>query len=238
MLSVRRLPAVENAPGLSTTATDMSDDMHEELPKTPLKVTVYSDYICPFCYIGYLRLEKLRDEYDLDTDWRFLEIHPDNPPEGRPLSELGYPPHHWDMLMANLERMAREEGVALAERTFTTNSRLALELAQAVREQQPDVFASMNRALYEAYFVHRENIGDPAVLRSLAEACGVDRRLVEGAWTDPRYDEVLDENQRSAARLRITGTPSYVFGDRVYGGALPVEMLREAAARSVSPARP
>ncbi|MGA8259086.1 MAG: DsbA family protein [Arenicellales bacterium] len=211
--------------------------MRQEQRKTPLNVTVYSDYICPFCYIGYLRLGKLRDEYDLDIDWRFLEIHPDNPPEGRPLSELGYPPHHWELLMANLERMAREEGVVLAERTFTTNSRLALKLAQAVREQQPEVFEPLNRALYEAYFLDRKNIGDLTVLRSLAQACGVDRQLVERARTDPRYDQVLDDNQRSAAGLRITGTPSYVFADQVYSGALPVQMLREAA-RSISSARP
>ena len=48
-------------------------------------------------------------------------------------TDLGYPPRHWEMLMANLARMAGEEGVTLAERTFTTNSRRALKLAQAVR---------------------------------------------------------------------------------------------------------
>ncbi|MFZ0486121.1 MAG: DsbA family protein, partial [Arenicellales bacterium] len=114
--------------------------MHADTDKAPLNVSVYSDYICPFCYIGHLRLEKLRSEYDLEVDWRFLEIHPDNPPEGMPLDELGYPPRHWEILMANLARMAQEEGVVLPERTFTTNSRLALKLAQAVREHGLEVF--------------------------------------------------------------------------------------------------
>lgn len=204
--------------------------MTDQTTKTPLNIAVYSDYICPFCYIGYLRLEKLRDHYDIDVDWRFLEIHPDNPPEGKPVTELGYPPRHWQMLMANLARMAAEEGVTLAERTFTTNSRRALKLAQAVREHQPGVFDALNRMLYEAYFLRRENIGDPRVLESVAATCGVEPEIVERAWTDGHFDEVLDNNQHAAGRLQITGTPSYVFGRQVYSGAIPVDMLRRAAA--------
>lgn len=206
--------------------------MNSHIEKPVLNVEVYSDYICPFCYIGFLRLEKLRDDYDLEVDWRFLEIHPDNPPEGRPVSELGYPPQHWQMLMANLARMAAEEGVTLPERTFTTNSRRALKLAQAVREHQPAAFEALNRALYEAYFLHAENIGDPEVLRSLATTCGVEPAVVEDAWLDRHYEEVLDGNQRGAGRLQITGTPTYVFGQQVYSGAIPVEMLRRAAEAS------
>lgn len=211
--------------------------MTDQVTKTPLNMAVYSDYICPFCYIGYLRLEKLRDHYDLDVDWRFLEIHPDNPPEGKPVTELGYPPHHWQMLMANLARMAAEEGVTLAERTFTTNSRRALKLAQAVREHQPGVFPALNRMLYEAYFLRRENIGDPRVLEAVAGACGVEPGIIERAWIDGHFDEVLDDNQLAAARLQITGTPSYVFGDQVYSGAIPVDMLRRAAAEFVGGAQ-
>ncbi|MBS1270232.1 MAG: hypothetical protein MAG794_01187 [Gammaproteobacteria bacterium] len=212
--------------------------MSEERTKTLLNVTVYSDYICPFCYIGYLRLRQLEDDYDLDIDWRFLEIHPDNPPEGKPVAELGYSPRHWGMLMANLARMAEEEGVTLAERTFTTNSRLALQLAQAVREHQQAVFEPLNRELYEAYFLRQENIGDPEVLRALADKCGVEPELVEAAWRDSRYEEVLDANQQSAARMRITGTPTYVFADQVYSGAIPAQMLREAAAHSLEKPQP
>lgn len=203
--------------------------MTDKTTKTPLDVSVYSDYICPFCYIGFLRLEKLRADYDVDIDWRFLEIHPDNPSEGRSVAELGYPPHHWNMLMANLTRMAEAEGVNLPERTFTTNSRRALKLAQAVREEQPGVFEPLNRALYEAYFLGRENIGDLQVLKSLAGSCAVEPDVIHHAWSDRHYEEVLDGNQRSAARLQITGTPTYVFADQVYSGAIPLEMLRRAA---------
>ena len=132
--------------------------------KPALTATVFSDYICPFCYIGHLRLERLREDFDLQVDWRFLEIHPDNPPEGRPVAELGYPAHHWETLMQNLARMAEEEGVALPRREFTTNSRRALKLAEAAKEEGPEVFRRLNARLYEAYFLEQRNIGDPGVL--------------------------------------------------------------------------
>lgn len=198
-----------------------------------LKVTVYSDYICPFCYIGHLRLEKLRREFALEVDWRFLEIHPDNPPEGRPVAELGYPPQHWEMLMANLAAMAEAEGVTLPERTFTTNSRRALKLAQAVVERQPEVFEALDRALYEAYFLRQENLGDPQVLRAVADACGVAPELPDHAWRDRHCDEVLADNQQRAARLGVTGTPTFAFGEQVYSGAVPLDVLRRAAVRAL-----
>jgi len=200
--------------------------------KPTVEVAVYSDYICPFCYIGYLRLEKLRHEYPLNVDWRFLEIHPDNPPQGKPVSELGYPPRQWRMMMDNLARMAAEEGVTLAERTFTTNSQRALKLAEAARRHQPQAFEALNRQLYEAYFLRRENIGDPQVLHALAGARGIDPELVEQAWNDPVYAQALNENQRSAGRLGIGGTPTYVIGGQVYSGAVPVAMLRQAVAEA------
>lgn len=212
--------------------------MSESKHKTPVPVAVYSDYICPFCYIGFLRLEKLRAEQELEIDWRFLEIHPDNPEQGKPVSEFGYPPHHWKMLMANFTRMAEEEGVSVPERTFTTNSRRALKLAQAVREQQPTVFDVLNRELYEAYFLRRENIADPPVLESLARACGVEPAVVECAWSDAHFEQVLRDNHRSAARLQITGTPTYVFGERVYSGAIPLDMLRRAMMETAGEPQP
>lgn len=48
------------------------------MAKPDLPVTVFSDYICPFCYIRERRLARLSEHYDLSVDWRFLEIHPGN----------------------------------------------------------------------------------------------------------------------------------------------------------------
>ena len=56
--------------------------------KPELLVTVYSDYICPFCYIGHVRLARLRDQYELKVNWRFIEIHPETPAEGQSVEKI------------------------------------------------------------------------------------------------------------------------------------------------------
>ncbi len=197
--------------------------------KPELRVTVFSDYICPFCYIGHLRVAKLRDSYNVKINWRFLEIHPDNPPEGRPLSELGYPPRQWQRMMENLEKMAAEEGVELAQRTFTTNSHKALLLAEAGKSAGVQTFNRLNDDLFSAYFLHQQNLGDPEVLRAIARRAGVGDEVVEQAWSDPRYERELQANLREASRLGINGTPAFIIGRRIAAGAVPVSTLRDMA---------
>ncbi|MGH8752229.1 MAG: DsbA family oxidoreductase [Burkholderiales bacterium] len=200
--------------------------------KPKLSVTVYSDYICPFCYVGDARLARLQDEFDLQADWRGLEIHPDNPPQGRPLSELGYPPALWRQMMDNLDQMAREEGLHFAERTFTTNSHQALLLAEAAKDASAQQFAALHQRLFAAYFVERQNIGQPEVLRAIAVEAGLAEALVQRAWSDARYEERLRQNWRDASRLGISGTPAFIIGEEIISGAAPVAMLREAAWRT------
>ena len=81
--------------------------------------------------MGERRLARLNEEFDVRVERRFLEIHPETPAEGRPISELGYPPDQWARMMENLERMGKEEGIVFSERTYTTNSHKALLLAEA-----------------------------------------------------------------------------------------------------------
>ena len=203
--------------------------------KPPLLVTVFSDYICPFCYIGSVRLYQLRSEFDLKVNWAPVEIHPDNPEGGRPVAELGYPPAQWQQMMTALYRMAEEEGVEIAERTFTTNSHRALLLGEAAKEEGGEVFYRLHNRLFQAYFGERQNIGRPDVLHALAREAGLSAQRVERAWEDPHFERRLQGYQVRAARLGITGTPAFIIGKRLLLGAVPTSMLREAA-RVVSPA--
>ena len=197
--------------------------------KPRLHVTVFSDYICPFCYVGDARLDTLRDTYDLDVDWCFFEIHPDNPAEGKPVEELGYPPEQWKQMMANLEQMAKEDGLPLAPRTFTTNSHDALLLAEATRALAPESFEKLHKRLFEAYFAERQNIGDRGVLETIAAECGIDRAVVDKAWSDPALEQRLRDQYWRAAQIGVQGVPAYLFGRYIVSGAVPAETLSRAA---------
>lgn len=201
--------------------------------KPRLPVAVLTDYICPFCYIGYLRLEKLRAHYDLAVNWALVEIHPDNPAEGKPVEDLGYPKAHLDGLLGALDEMAREEGVSLSAHTFTTNSHRALLLAEASKQQGTGIFYRLHRRLFESFLVEGRNIGDPQVLRALAAECGVPEKIVEQAWTDPDYERRLKQNLAAAVQTGATGTPTFFIGEQRLTGAVPVASLL-AATRAAS----
>ena len=198
--------------------------------KPQLLATVFSDYICPFCYVGDVRLERLREDYDLRINWCFLELHPDTPATGMDTSCLGYPDSKWQQMMDNLSRLAREEGISFRPQTFTTNSHKSLLLAEAAREEGADVFYALHRRLFEAFFMAGRNIADEAVLEELATEAGVSNGVLSRAWTDVRYEERLDLYRAAALELRVSATPTIFFGEQQrIDGALSLDVFRKVA---------
>ena len=195
-----------------------------------LFATVFSDYICPFCYIGDLRLERLREYFDLKINWCLLEIHPEIPASGQPVSELGYSAEQWHSMMENLDRLAREEGVTLRKHDFTTSSHQALLLAEASREAGADIFYAVHRRLFTAFFEEGLNIGDVHVLAKLAADSGVPDEVVKRAWNDDKYQQRLEANLAVAVQHQVQATPTIFFSETTrLNGAVPFEAFLKAA---------
>ena len=201
--------------------------------KPRLHLAVLSDYICPFCYIGYLRLERLREHYELAVNWALVEIHPESPAEGKPVEDLGYSKQRLDGMLGELGEMARAEGVELSPHTFTTNSHKALLLAEASKQLGADIFYTLHRRLFESFLVEAQNIGDTEVLSALAEECGVPAETVENAWSNTAYEERLQHNLAAAVQSGATGTPTFFIGDKQLTGAVSVDALMNAARLSL-----
>ncbi len=199
------------------------------MDKPTRSVTVFVDYICPFCYVGVTRLDALRATYDLRVNWCFLEIHPENSPDTVPVEALPYEPERLRRKMERLARMAEEEGLHFADLTVSTNSHRALLLAEAAKEDGREPFYRLHRRIYHAYFGEGRNIGRETVLCELAAECGLGPRTPERAWSEPRYEERLVRNRLLAMQLDVTDTPTYFFGDTRVAGAVPTGRLAEAA---------
>lgn len=190
--------------------------------KPVLLATVFSDYICPFCYIGDLRLDRLREYFQLKINWMLVEIHPETPVEGMPLADLCYGESRWRQMTDTLARLASEEGVTLPEQTFNANSHRALLLAEAAKQAGADSFYRLHRRLFEAYFLEGQDIGDEAVLRRLAAGCGVPEEIVERAWSDPQYAQRLQQHLAAATRYDVRATPTVFFSEQHrLDGAVP-----------------
>ena len=88
--------------------------------------------------------------------------------------------------MQNLEAVAKDEGIAMAEHDFTTNSKDALLLSEAAKEQGREKFYDLHEKLFAAFFVDGRNIGDRNILRELAADSGIDNEAIESAWQEKK----------------------------------------------------
>jgi predicted DsbA family dithiol-disulfide isomerase len=200
-----------------------------EQTKPELKLTVFSDYICPFCYVGDARLKHLRESYQLRINWCFLEIHPETPPEGAPVTSLDYSAGTWGRMMAALDALAREEGLVIREHDFTTNSRAALQLAEVAKFTDRDTFYRLHSSLFEAFFCRGENIGDPGILQHLGREAGLSSDQVQQAWRDQSALRRLQQYRTAARELNVRATPTVFAGDRRLDGVVPFDQMLEAA---------
>ena len=206
-----------------------------------LTIEVYSDYTCPWCYVGTARLERLLErlegEVEVDVVWHPFEIHPEVPEEGMPADQLGYPPEQWERMVVHLRTQAEAEGLEVGHLTRVSNTHRALAAGTWVQEEYPDRFGAFHEAIFRAYFGEGRDIGDPAVLRGVAGAVGVDAAALDAALESGRYDTLIRQTGERARRLGITGTPTYVFAGR-YGavGAQPAEVLEDVARKALDAA--
>lgn len=179
-----------------------------------MKIIVYSDYICPFCFIGEAIVERLKEEYRLETDWRGFEIHPEVPPEGVPLERIRSP--YFQTVKANVMRMAQENDLDIRFPPLLSNSRLALEGAEYAKDAGK--FQPYHEALFRAYFQESCDIGDMRVLTDLATKVGLDPADFEDCLATGRMGERLAQYRAETQENLITGVPTFLIGDgRIVG---------------------
>ena len=118
----------------------------------------------------------------------------------------------------------------LAPRSFTTNSRRALLLGRTVYRHNPARFPPLHRALLHAYFAEGRNIGDPEVLREIADHEQV-ADLLPSAWEQSAALEGLLEDTEAARQAGVSGVPALRIGGRTFPGADALDILEQALER-------
>lgn len=181
-----------------------------------MKVTVISDYVCPWCYIGSRRVAQFEREFDVEVNWWPFELHPETPREGRDISDLverrgaAYRDH--------LRDYAASAGITLASNRRLSNSHRALELAEFAKDRGR--FRPVHEALFRVYFEEGRDIGDSAVLAEIAGEAGLDPEEFRFECLLGRYADLVDRASAVARQKGFTSTPTMIFDDRfVLSGA-------------------
>lgn len=195
-----------------------------------MRVRVVSDYICPWCYIGSARAQRLAQELGLELEPWPYELMPHLPPDGLPREvALGrrYPEAH----NLRLQMEAASEGLPFVPPVWMPNTRLAHEAVQFAMEVGKGW--PMHRALYEAYWGRGEDIGRLEVVVAIAQGLGLDGAALARALEEGRYHRLVEEKQDWARGQGIAGVPTFLFGDSGFAlvGAQDYDTFRRVAQR-------
>lgn len=202
-----------------------------------MRIDVFSDVICPWCYVGKRRLERaLAARPDLAgraaLQWRAFQLNPDMPAEGldRQLYlrlKFGDPSGARRIYRA-VEEAGKEEGIAFDFEAIrrTPNTIAAHRLIRfAGRLGRQD---AMVEALFAGYFLQGEDLGQAETLLRLAEAAGLPAEEAARFLAGQEEAEAVRAEDRSARQAGITGVPCFVVAGRyALPGAQPPEALIE-----------
>jgi predicted DsbA family dithiol-disulfide isomerase len=206
-----------------------------------IRVEVWSDVVCPWCYLGKRRLERAVAESGADATvvHRSYQLDPGATtvqPTATMLAEkyrLGA--DQVDAMQREMEARAAADGLEyhldgqLSGNTFDAHRLLHLA---ADRDRQD----AMAERLFRAHFTEQRSVFDAASLTDLAAEVGLDRAEVAGALAGDDYAEAVQEDIAQARAYGVTGVPFFVFDDRIgVSGAQPVELLRTALEQAAAP---
>jgi len=194
-----------------------------ETSRSPVKVDIWSDVQCPWCYIGKRRFENAvaASGVDVEVEYHSFELSPDTPIgyDGTPADYLmqrrGLARPQVEQMLARVTELAAEEGLAYDfDHTHQTNTVKAHELLHYAKARGRQ--AEMKEALLKAYFIDGGHVGRVADLADLAASLGFDRDDVVRSLESQEHLPAVKADVRQAGALGIQGVPFFVF-DGTYG---------------------
>ncbi len=210
-----------------------------------MRVEIWSDVVCPFCYIGKRRLENALADFEhaseVELVFRSFELDPDaptTPVEKVPAAlarKYRISPEQALRNMAGVDQMATEEGLTFhqadAPHANTRDAHRLLQLARA--ESAPQVQHALNEKLLENYFVNALNPADHELLRAAAVGAGLDPARVDQVLGSDEFDDAVTIDVEQARAYGATGVPFFVIDD-AYGisGAQPTDVFRRGLERA------
>lgn len=189
------------------------------------RIRIWSDYTCPFCYVGLERADWLSRRYGAEVEWRPYFLHPEVPSEGVLRSDyVG----RFDFDAEDVTRQAIEgAGFPYEPPPRIPHSLNALALTELARDR--GLHDAVHRRLERAYWSEGQDIGDHQVLLGLAEEAGLAREEAAAALESPGYAERVLSSTLEAQRRGINAIPAFVLDERLLVlGAQPHGIFEEA----------
>jgi predicted DsbA family dithiol-disulfide isomerase len=216
-----------------------------------MRIEIWSDVVCPWCYIGKRRFEQALGDFpgrdEVEVVYRSFELDPRAPEQGTESvvealgRKYGGGPAAGRAMVERVRGVAAETGLtfdfadATHSRTLDAHRLLHLALAEGGSELQ----GRLTEAFLAAYFTQARSMGDPAVLRETARSVGLDPVRVDEVLSSDAYADDVQDDLREARELGISGVPFYVLDRKLaVSGAQPVEVFTQALQQAWDGPRP
>lgn len=203
-----------------------------------IRVDIWSDIACPWCFIGKRRFERAVDEFtrehpgtQIEVESHSYELAPDTP-ESFSGSEIdflvthkGMPREQVEAMLSNMTELAAADGITFDfARVRHVNTRRAHRLLHFAK--QHDAQAELLEQLFQAYFTRGSDLADESVLVGIAETAGLHAEDARAALHDDDLGDAVDLDIQRAQMIGVSGVPFFLF-DEKYGvsGAQPVATL-------------
>jgi predicted DsbA family dithiol-disulfide isomerase len=187
-------------------------------PKSPLRIDIVSDVMCPWCVIGYRQLATALEVKGVDHEihWHPFELNPNMPAEGQDMREhlvekYGTTPAQSDENRANMTARGEELGFKFSfvggfrmHNTFNTHQLLHWANGQ-------DRKHDLKQALFAAHFTNGRDLSDNSVLVDIAAETGLDRDEATAVLADQRFADDVRQEQKFWTQQGISGVPAVVF---------------------------
>lgn len=202
----------------------------------PLRIDVWSDYVCPFCYLQLPVLDQLQQTYgeQMELGWHAFELRPE------PTAPLD---PNADFLRATWSRavlpLAEKRNVVMKMPTVQPRSRKVLEAAAFARSA--GLFEAFHKQVFKAFFEQGHDIGHIPTLIDLGGAAGLDADALQHALDARLHAEEVAADQQLAARLGLRAVPVLLLRQpgqsleqaKVFHGTLPFERFQREIDRLV-----
>ena len=217
-----------------------------------MKIEVWSDIMCPFCYIGKRNYEAALDQFadkaHVELEWKSFQLDPSIDPMPTQKNVYTY--------LAERKGMSYEQVVAMHEQVKATARKAGLEydFDRAVVSNSFNAHRIIQMAklkglgdqaeerFFAAYFTRGENLSDGTVLTTIGKDIGLSEEEVRQALNDGKYAQLVQNDIAEAQEIGVTGVPFFVVNRKyAISGAQPIEVFVqtiEQAYREWQAARP
>ncbi|MCQ9639663.1 DsbA family oxidoreductase [Chryseobacterium sp. WG14] len=203
-----------------------------------MKIEIWSDVMCPFCYIGKNNFEqalnKLPFKDEVEVEWKSFQLDPSLDPKQTQNTieyfreKKGFPEAQATQMISQVAQMGKGAGIDFNfEKALITNTFSAHKLLHLAKKYNKS--NEMEEALFIAHFIDGKNVGDTEVLVSLAENLRIDKEEARKAVTSDQLDYEVNQDILEARNNGVSGVPFFVLnGKYAVSGAQPVEAFEEA----------